>query len=220
MITKTKIKTAADILMTAALPVLMCYSIVGEMAHEIVGVAMFVLFILHHILNFGWVKSLFKGRYGLKRIVGTIVNAAVLVCMIGLMYSSLVISKHIFAFIDIGGTSTARNIHILCAYWGLVLMSVHLGMHISQIAARVRLKNKVLIWCLRIASALLSAVGIYEFVQLKLTDCLLGRVQFVFVDTSASAVLTALQYACVMVLFAEAGYLLNNVLTAKKSSEK
>lgn len=220
MITKTKIKTAADILMTAALPVLMCYSIVGEMAHEIVGVAMFVLFILHHILNFGWVKSLFKGRYGLKRIVGTIVNAAVLVCMIGLMYSSLVISKHIFTFIDIGGTSTARNIHILCAYWGLVLMSVHLGMHISQIAARVRLKNKVLIWCLRIASALLSAVGIYEFVQLKLTDYLLGRVQFVFIDTSASAVLTALQYACVMVLFANAGYLLNKALTAKKSSEK
>ena len=66
----------------------------------------------------------------------------------------------------------------------------------------------------------ISAVGIYEFVQLKLTDYLLGRVQFVFIDTSASAVLTALQYACVMVLFADAGYLLNKVLTAKKSSEK
>ena len=78
----------------------------------------------------------------------------------------------------------------------------------------------MLIWCLRIASALLSAVGIYEFVQLKLTDYLLGRVQFVFIDTSASAVLTALQYACVMVLFADAGYLLNKALTAKKSSEK
>jgi hypothetical protein len=66
----------------------------------------------------------------------------------------------------------------------------------------------------------ISAVGIYEFVQQKLTDYLLGRVQFVFIDTSASAVLTALQYACVMVLFADAGYLLNKALTAKKSSEK
>ena len=45
-------KTAADILMTAALPVLMCYSIVGETAHEVIGIAMFGLFILHHILNF------------------------------------------------------------------------------------------------------------------------------------------------------------------------
>ena len=46
MNTKTTIKTAVDLLMTAALPVLMCYSIVGETAHEIVGVTMFVLFIL------------------------------------------------------------------------------------------------------------------------------------------------------------------------------
>ena len=49
--------------MTAALPILMCHSIVGETAHEVIGIAMFVLFILHHILNFGWIKSLFKGKY-------------------------------------------------------------------------------------------------------------------------------------------------------------
>ena len=66
---KMKIKTAADILMTAALPVLMCYSIVGETAHEVIGIAMFGLFILHHILNFGWIKTLFKGKYDLCRIV-------------------------------------------------------------------------------------------------------------------------------------------------------
>jgi hypothetical protein len=145
MNTKTKIKTAADILMTAALPVLMSYSIVGETAHEIIGVAMFALFILHHILNFGWIKSLFKGKYLTKRIVGTIINAAVLMSMLGLMYSSIVISKHIFTFVNIGGAMFARTVHMLCAYWGLVQMSVHLGMHISQMAARMKLKNNGLI---------------------------------------------------------------------------
>ena len=79
---KMKIKTAADILMTTALPVLMCYSIVGETAHEVIGIAMFVLFILHHILNFGWIKSLFKGKYDLRRIVNTAVNALVFLCMV------------------------------------------------------------------------------------------------------------------------------------------
>lgn len=71
---KMKIKTAADILMTAALPVLMCYSIAGETAHEVIGIAMFGLFILHHILNFGWIKSLFKGKYDLRRSVNTAVS--------------------------------------------------------------------------------------------------------------------------------------------------
>jgi hypothetical protein len=211
----TKIKTAVDILMTAALPVLMCYSIAGETAHEIIGVTMFALFILHHILNFSWIKALFKGKYPPKRIVDTIVNATVLICMIGLMYSGIVISKHIFYFLNLGGAGFARTVHMLCAYWGLVLMSVHLGMHITQMSARMKLKSKPLIWTLRIIFGVVGAVGVYEFIQLNFTDYMFGKVQFVFIDTSASAVLTYLQYASVMVLFAYIGYIMQILLNKK-----
>ena len=212
MNTKPKIKTAADILMTAALPVLMCYSIVGEKTHEIVGITMFALFVLHHILNFSWIKNLFKGKYPPKRIVGTIINTAVLICMLGLMYSSLVISKHVFTFLNLGGTMTARTIHLLCAYWGLVLMSVHLGMHIGQIALRLKLKSSKFRLPIQIAFGAIAALGIYEFIKLKFADYMFGKVQFVFIDTSASAVITALRFACVMVLFAEVGYYLNRIM--------
>jgi hypothetical protein len=217
MNTRAKIKSAVDLIMTAALPILMCNSVVGETAHEIIGVVMFVLFILHHILNFGWTKALFKGKYPPKRIVGTIVNAAVMICMLGLMYSSLVISNYVFVFLKFGGTGFARTAHLLCAYWGLVLMSVHLGMHISQMAARMKLKNNGLIWSLRIISGMVGAVGIYEFISLKFTDYLFGKVQFAFIDTNASAVLTALQYLSVMVLFAYIGYMVQSILKKKRT---
>lgn len=218
MNTRTKIKTAADILMTAALPVLMCYSIVGETAHEVIGVAVFCLFILHHILNFWWIKTLFKGRYDLCRSVNTAVNTLIFVCMIGLMYSGIVISKHVFTFVNLGGAMMARTIHMLCAYWGLVLMSVHLGMHISQMAARMKLKNKALIWTLLIILGVVGAVGIYEFIQLRFADYMFGKVQFVFIDNFASAVLTTLQYLTVMVLFAYVGYILQMVLKKSKKT--
>ena len=195
-----------DIAMTIALPVLMCYSIVGETAHEVIGVAMFCLFIAHHILNFWWIKTLFKGKYDLRRSVNTVVNMLVFLCMIELMYSGIVISKHVFTFVNIGGAGFARTLHVLCAYWGLVLMSVHLGMHISQMAARMKLKKKALIWTLRIVFAVIGAVGIYEFIKLKFADYMFGKAQFVFIDTSASAVLTTLQYLSVMVLFAYFGH--------------
>lgn len=214
---KGKIKIAADILMTAALPVLMCYSIVGETAHEVIGTAMFCLFILHHILNFGWIRSLFKGKYDLRRTVGTVVNASVFVCMLGLVYSGIVISRHVFAFVNIGGAMLARTVHMLCAYWGLVLMSLHLGMHISQMAARMKMKRRPLIRALRIVFGMIGAVGIYAFIRLRFADYMFGRVQFAFIDTSASAVLTALQYLTVMVLFAYVGYLLQMLLKKKKN---
>ena len=209
---KTIVKMCIDLAMTAALPALMCYSIVGETAHGVIGIAMFVLFILHHILNFGWIKSLFKGKYDLRRGVNTAVNALVFLCMVGLMYSGIVISKHVFTFVNIGGAMTARTIHMLCAYWGLVLMSVHLGMHISQMAARMKLKKKAVVWALRIIFGVIGAVGVYEFISLKFTDYMFGKVQFVFIDTNASALLTALQYLSVMVLFAYVGYILQILL--------
>ncbi len=207
-----------DLAMTAALPVLMCYSIVGETAHEVIGVAMFCLFISHHILNFGWIKTLFKGRYDLRRIINTAVNALMFLCMIGLAYSGIVISKHVFTFVNVGGAMTTRTIHMLCAYWGLVLISVHLGMHISQIAARMRLKKKTLIWTIRIIFGMIGTVGIYEIISMKFADYLFDRAQFAFIDTSASAVLTTLQYLTVMVLFAYIGYFLQILLKQKKKT--
>lgn len=215
---KAIVKMCIDLAMTAALPVLMCYSIVGETAHEVIGTAMFCLFIAHHILNFGWIKTLFKGKYDLRRSVNTAVNALVFLCMIGLMYSGIVISKHVFTFVNIGGAMTARTLHMLCAYWWLILMSVHLGMHISQMAARMKLKNKAVIWSIRIIFGVIGAVGVYEFISLKFTDYMFGKVQFVFIDTSVSAVLTTLQYLSVMVLFAYIGYMVQMLLKRNKKT--
>ena len=212
---KTIIKTAADLLMSAALPVLMCYSLITETAHEIVGLVMFALFILHHILNFGWTKALFKGKYPPKRIVGTAINALVLICMLGQMYSSLVISKHIFTFLDLSGAGFARTVHLLCAYWGFAMMSVHLGMHLRQIAARLKLKSGKLRIALLIVFSVIAALGVYEFIQLGLFGYMFGQVQFVFIDTSVPAVVAALRYICAMVLFAEVGYLADRLLSAK-----
>jgi hypothetical protein len=137
--------------------------------------------------------------------------------MVGMMYSGIVISKHVFAFVNIGGAMTARTVHMLCAYHGLVLMSLHLGMHISQIAARMKLKNKAAVWALRIIFGVVGAVGVYEFISLKFTDYMFGKVQFVFIDTKASAVLTALQYLSVMVLFAYIGYMVQSILKKKRT---
>jgi hypothetical protein len=76
----------------------------------------------------------------------------------------------------------------------------------------MKLKKKAVVWALRIIFGVVGAVGVYEFIFLKFTDYLFGKVQFVFVDTNASALMTALQYLSVMVLFAYVGYMLQSLL--------
>ena len=56
---KAVFKIGIDVLMTLGLLFLMGYQFWGDVAHEWAGAVMFLLFILHHILNAGWYKSLF-----------------------------------------------------------------------------------------------------------------------------------------------------------------
>ena len=54
-------KIAADLAMTVLLLLLMAKQLTGDVAHEWLGAGRFVLWIVHHALNFGWLRSLFRG---------------------------------------------------------------------------------------------------------------------------------------------------------------
>ncbi|WP_286082623.1 hypothetical protein [Parablautia intestinalis] len=60
---KTILKIVIDIGMTVMLLLLMACELIGEAAHKWLGIGMFVLFIIHHILNRKWSRSVFKGKY-------------------------------------------------------------------------------------------------------------------------------------------------------------
>ncbi len=160
MKTKLKIKCGIDILMTFALLFLMGYQFWGEQAHEWVGAGMFILFILHHVLNRQWYKALFHGRYTPVRVYQTIVNVLVFVSMLALMYSGIVMSRYVFDVLPIsGGMVLARRLHILGSYWGFLLMSVHLGLHWNMFISMAKkwLKVKRIS---KLRSALLFAAGL------------------------------------------------------------
>ena len=78
---KKRIKIIVDIAMTVLLPMLMAYSLFGEKFHEFIGTLMFVLFILHHVLNRKWYGSLFKGKYHARRIFQTMLDVLLIVFM-------------------------------------------------------------------------------------------------------------------------------------------
>ena len=131
---KMMFKMAVDLAMTVLLFLLMAYLLVGETAHEWLGLAMFLLFILHHVLNWRWYRSLFKGKYTPIRILQTLLNILLLASMIGLMVSGIILSRKVFDFLPVsGGMGFARMLHMLASYWGFLFMSLHLGLHWSMV---------------------------------------------------------------------------------------
>ena len=93
------VKMGIDLAMTVLLLCQMSYLLIGETAHEWMGTAMFVLFLLHHALNREWYQNLGKGRYSALRIFQTAVDFLVFLAMLGLMISGIMISRVVFSFL-------------------------------------------------------------------------------------------------------------------------
>lgn len=190
---KMKIKMGIDLLMTIFLLCLMAYQITGETLHEWLGAGMLILFLAHNALNLRWYGGLFRGKYRLLRLVQTAVNFSVLISILCLGYSGIVLSRHVFAALPIDGSmATARSMHMAAAYWGFVLMSIHLGMHWGMVMGMFRrlLKGRKLpeafVWALRLAAGALAVYGLFCFIQKEIPSYMFLRNEFVFFDYEES----------------------------------
>lgn len=205
-----KVKIVADTAMSASMLLLMAYGLVGETAHEWIGMGMFVLFTAHHVLNRRWIKAVPQGRYTPLRIVQTVLAGLIFLCLMGSMVSGIVLSRHVFAFLaKHGGYAWAGKLHILCAFWGFVLMSLHLGMHWNMLLTMARKHlhpNQIRTWALRITGYSFAAYGAFAFVRRDVGLYLLLKSHFVFFDYSEPLIAFLLDYLAVMALFVAVGY--------------
>ena len=225
---KTLAKLLIDLFMTLLMLLLMTYALVGEGLHEWLGVGMFALFIAHHLLNLSWHKNLARGSYSASRAVGLALDVLVFICMLCLIWSSVVLSRYVFAPLGArGDIALARVLHLLGSYWGFVLMSVHLGLHWRMVTGILGRKNAApksaaRAWLLRISALALSAFGLYAFIQNRLLDYLFFRTQFVFIDFSKPLWLALAEYLGIMTLFACCAYYAASALKKQKTrgSEK
>ncbi|MBR0303145.1 MAG: DUF4405 domain-containing protein [Clostridia bacterium] len=209
---KKTVKTILDILMTAALPVLMAYSLVGETLHEIVGTVMLVIFITHHILNRRSTEAMFKGKQTPARIFNTALNIILFAVMILLPLSGIVMSKHLYTFLPTSGLSAiARTSHLLLSYWGFALMSLHLGLHADIWLNRLK-KKKAAFITLSVILTLIAAFGVYAFITNRLYEYMFLQTQFVFFDFEKPLILVFGEYLSIIVLFAWIGYCLKALL--------
>lgn len=166
---------------------------------------MFVLFIVHHSLNWNRNKNLFRGRYTIVRVFQLVVNLPVLAVMLIQMYSGIVLSRYVFDFLPIeGGLALARRLHILGAYWGILLISLHLGLHWNMILGMVRkgigIKRPSVLRTAICACAglLIAGYGVFVFVKRDFLTYLLIRSEFVFLDYSEPAILFYSDYLAIM----------------------
>lgn len=202
---KQTVKICVDAAMTLGMLFLMGYHLWGDTAHEWVGAGMFLLFILHHILNWRWWKGLFKGKYNAVRTLQAVIDLLTLAAMLGLMVSGVTLSSKVFAFLHIRGhMAFARKLHMAASYWGFLLMAAHLGLHWGMLigmARKTRPADKPVSSLPTVLGALIAVYGAFAMVKRDLATYLFLRSEFVFLDFSEPKILFYLDYLAIMGTF-------------------
>ena len=158
----------------------------------------------------------------------TVLAVLVLQTMFGSMVSGIIMSRYAFSFLNIyGGMSLARRVHMICAYWGFLFLSAHLGLHWSMIMGMVRkvaaVKEPSVMRAviLRVLVLLITGNGVYAFFKNQIADYLLLKSQFVFFDFSQPPMQFLVEYLSMMCMFAALSYYLSRALQrAMKRKEK
>lgn len=182
--------------------IVMSYQAVGNLFHEVAGAALFVLFLVHNILNRKWYQNIARGKYSMFRKTMLVVDILTLISMLSAMGTGIYLSQSIFApLLGMREGYLIRPWHVAAGAWGTILVSVHGGMHI-----RIPKERKaVLIVC----GILLFGIGIWAFLVLDMPNRLLFREMGEY--WRYSSILLFVANAAVMAFFA----VLSAVLTAK-----
>ncbi|HAM16416.1 MAG TPA: hypothetical protein DCP91_11310 [Eggerthellaceae bacterium] len=208
---KKAARIAVDAAMGIVLVALMATALVQEAPHEWLGVALFVLAIAHIVLNRRWLAAVPRARGSALRVLQLVVLVGLVLCVVGQIASSLVISKHAFGFLPaLPGASWARRVHMLCSYWMFMLAFAHAGLHLRL----PKLGASWSVWAARIAFAVVACFGAWSFVQLGLGPYLTGQVQFAFVDQSVPIAWSIARYAGVAILVAGAFHYIRAAIAA------
>jgi len=74
----------------------MAYRFNGNTFHEVAGISLFVLFIVHNILNRRWYKTIFRGKMNICRILNSDESATKLFLIICLLLEPISLERIMF----------------------------------------------------------------------------------------------------------------------------
>src|SRR5574344_2209254 len=119
---KTRIiKIVLDVLMTIAMILLMSKLTTGMLLHEIIGISILIVAIIHNILNVKWIKAMTKNLFAKEISVRSkilyIINLIAFIVMLADVVTGILISESLFPNIQVGNREDVIVWHKFLSYW-------------------------------------------------------------------------------------------------------
>ena len=166
---KDYFKFGLDIIIALIFALLYNTRVFGGLAfHEIMGLGIGAIFLVHILLNLQWVlkvtQRLFDRTLPSKTRFGYVINILLLISMAFTIVSGLMISKVLFPELGFVNQRAFHGLHIDVSYLTLVIVGVHVGLHgrwimdLMKKVFNVKASNTVIVGA-KVALALFLLLG-------------------------------------------------------------
>ncbi|HPJ02068.1 MAG TPA: DUF4405 domain-containing protein [Candidatus Limiplasma sp.] len=170
-----RVKLALDILLLLLLVLMYKKDVLGLSFHEIGGIALCALFIVHQLINIQWIVAtsgrLFSKNTSRRLKLNWLIDFLQLVCFAYILVSGILVSKVAFPS-GVRGETLLKTGHYAASALALVLVGAHIGLHYKWIVRRTP-AHRLPLWFRRSAAILVSAVilgfGVYQMTATRFT---------------------------------------------------
>lgn len=158
--------------------------------HEIIGITLILLLIIHLIQNKTYIKTITQAR---TQKLLLITNTLLLITFTSTIITGL-LSSQTMTILNIH-IITSNYLHKILAHFTLILISIHLGLNIKFILNRIKEKisNKHV---QQIIAAIIILLGIISFIQVDYINHLTGNIGFSANNTNI--LINILQYLSII----------------------
>lgn len=164
---KIMIRNILNLVMILGILLVMDYRFTDNAIHEILGLFIVLLFIIHNILNRHWYTAIGKGKKNLLRSLTATTNLLLLVMMLLATVTGVFISQTVFPVFSLNSNLWVHQLHSLSSYLEFILSAIHLGFRWKALWTktcswlRINGANYSYILLSRIASLLIIGYGMY-----------------------------------------------------------
>lgn len=203
-----RFRLVLDLLAVVLIVVCLAYWWLGNMAHELFGTALFALVIAHNVFNRRWYGGVAKRRLDATRIINLVTIAALAICLVIMLVTSVLISRDVVPFLALDGGFAIRELHMFAGYWVLLIIAIHLGTRWQVVMATCRSAfgfsgpSTVRTMALRIVTSIIALWGVKSTSDMAFGSKLMFSYSLDMWDFNAATSGFFVNYAAIIGLFA------------------
>ncbi len=129
-----KLKIIIDILLFIITIALFNIGLIGNLMHEILGIALAILIIIHILLNFKWIKQVTKNfkKTNTKTKIMYIIDILIMIIYLRAIICGILIANEVFNF-HMSSSLGLVLTHLILGRLAIITMFIHLGLHLDRI---------------------------------------------------------------------------------------